>query len=119
MEGVEDFGNWIDLCCEGVPVLLVNVFPGGGGLSLPSPSPVLPLVEGNPPVGLPVDNGSGVGRDFIERGCNVDAEFRDRLRVTGVAGGLFLPSLLLVLPLVEGDLDTEFRELRVMGARDG
>ena len=145
LEGVEDFGNWIGLCCEGVPVLSVNVFPGGGGPPLPSLSPVLPpFDEGNPVVGLPVDNGNGAGRDLMERGCNVDVEFRDELRVMGVGGGLSLPSLLPVLPLVEGgnppagsaadkgngagrdliekgcNVDVEFRdELRVMGVGGG
>ena len=143
LEGVEDFGNWIGLCCEGVPILSVNVFPGGGGPPLPSLSPVLPpFDEGNPVVGLPVDNGNGAGRDLIERGCNVDVEFRDELRVMGV-GGLSLPSLLPVLPLIDGgsppvclaadkgngagrdsvgndgNLGVGLRELRVMGVRDG
>ena len=124
---------------------MVIIFPGGDGPPLPSLSPVLPpFDEGNPVVGLPVDNGNGAGRDLIERGCNVDVEFRDELRVMGVGGGLSLPTLLLVLPLVdEGNLlvdlpvdngngvgrdliekgcnvDEEFRdELRVVGVVGG
>ena len=144
MESAGDFGHWAGLCCGGVPVFLGNIFPGRGGVSLPSPSPVLPLVdEVNPLVGLPVDDGNGVGRELVERGCNVDMEFRDGLRVMGVEGGLSLPSLLPALPPVDernppvglhadnsneagrdsvendGDLDIGFRGFQVMGARDG